>query len=47
MSGEIRKIQQSRLTSVRLESNLKGGKQNSDVGKGNLEYGVSITDGTW
>jgi 3-deoxy-7-phosphoheptulonate synthase len=29
----------------RFESNLKGGKQSSDLGKENLEYGVSITDG--
>lgn len=28
----------------RLESNLKGGKQSSDKGRENLEYGVSITD---
>ena len=30
---------------VRFESNLKGGKQSSDKGRENLEYGVSITDG--
>jgi phospho-2-dehydro-3-deoxyheptonate aldolase len=29
---------------VRFESNLKGGKQSSDKGRANLEYGVSITD---
>lgn len=29
----------------RFESNLKGGKQSSDGGRDNLEYGVSITDG--
>ncbi len=29
----------------RFESNLKGGKQSSDKGRENLEYGVSITDG--
>jgi 3-deoxy-D-arabino-heptulosonate 7-phosphate (DAHP) synthase len=29
----------------RIESNLKGGKQSSDLGRDKLEYGVSITDG--
>lgn len=31
----------------RFESNLKGGKQSSEQGRENLEYGVSITDGEW
>ncbi|WVO15734.1 3-deoxy-7-phosphoheptulonate synthase [Cryptococcus depauperatus] len=32
------------ITGIMFESNLKGGKQSSDKGKDNLEYGVSITD---
>ena len=31
---------------TRIESNLKGGKQSSDKPRAELEYGVSITDGT-
>lgn len=33
------------ITGIMFESNLKGGKQSSDKGRENLEYGVSITDG--
>ena len=33
------------VADIRFESNLKGGKQSSDKGRENLEYGVSITDG--
>ncbi|KAL0243512.1 3-deoxy-7-phosphoheptulonate synthase [Cryptococcus tetragattii IND107] len=32
------------ITGIMFESNLKGGKQSSDKGRDNLEYGVSITD---
>lgn len=32
------------IVGIMLESNLKGGKQSSDKGRENLEYGVSITD---
>ncbi|WVQ83965.1 3-deoxy-7-phosphoheptulonate synthase [Cryptococcus sp. DSM 104549] len=32
------------ITGIMFESNLKGGKQSSDKGKANLDYGVSITD---
>ncbi|TYJ58177.1 3-deoxy-7-phosphoheptulonate synthase [Cryptococcus floricola] len=32
------------ITGIMFESNLKGGKQSSDLGRENLEYGVSITD---
>lgn len=35
------------ITGIMFESNLKGGKQSSDKGRDNLEYGVSITDGTF
>jgi 3-deoxy-7-phosphoheptulonate synthase len=35
------------VLTLRIESNLKGGKQSSDKGRENLEYGVSITDGEW
>ena len=32
------------IVGIMLESNLKGGKQSSDLGRDKLEYGVSITD---
>ncbi|KAK8846683.1 3-deoxy-7-phosphoheptulonate synthase [Kwoniella newhampshirensis] len=32
------------IVGIMFESNLKGGKQSSDKGRENLEYGVSITD---
>lgn len=32
------------IIGIMFESNLKGGKQSSDKGRENLEYGVSITD---
>lgn len=32
------------ITGVMIESNLREGKQSSDKGRDNLEYGVSITD---
>ena len=32
------------ITGIMFESNLKGGKQSSDKGRENLEWGVSITD---
>jgi len=32
------------IVGIMFESNLKGGKQSSDKGRANLEYGVSITD---
>jgi 3-deoxy-7-phosphoheptulonate synthase len=32
------------ITGIMIESNLREGKQSSDKGRDNLEYGVSITD---
>lgn len=36
---------QKGISGVMIESNLREGKQSSDKGKANLDYGVSITDG--
>lgn len=40
---QIAKGQQG-ITGIMIESNLREGKQSSDKGRDNLEYGVSITD---
>lgn len=33
------------IVGIMFESNINGGKQSSDKGRENLDYGVSITDG--